>query len=58
MQRLLSPTSFAVYRNVFDALWVVVVISFLFVLGSKGRLQPVVMTPKNLTRCGSMRRNN
>ena len=26
---------------------VVVVISFLFVLGTKGRMQPVVMAPKN-----------
>ena len=26
------------------------VVSFLFVLGTKGRVQPVVMAPKNLTR--------
>ena len=28
---------------------VVVVISFLFVLGTNGRMQPVVMAPKNLS---------
>ena len=28
---------------------VVVVVSFLFVLGTKGRMQPVVMAPKNLS---------
>ena len=28
---------------------VVVVISFLFVLGANGRMQPVVMAPKNLS---------
>ena len=27
----------------------VVVVSFLFVLGTKGRMQPVVMAPKNLS---------
>ena len=34
-----------------EALWStqVVVISFLFVLGTNGRMQPVVMAPKNLS---------
>ena len=28
---------------------ITIVISFLFVLGTKGRMQPVVMAPKNLS---------
>ena len=32
-----------------DFMYMVVVISFLFVLGTKGRMQPVVMAPKNLS---------
>ena len=35
--------------RVLEGMVVVVVISFLFVLGTKGRMQPVVMAPKNLS---------
>ena len=34
--------------NLHTNLHIVVVLSFLFVLGTKGRMQPVVMAPKNL----------
>ena len=44
-----SFTSQAVTRKIRYRSVVVVVTSFLFVLGTNGRMQPVVMAPKNLS---------